>query len=192
MPLLLLCAARLLVSSTGHSDARRLISAVHLKVCLSGVDGPSGATLPWELETEGVSHFVQMVQHLRTRNVLCVDDSLRKQKGLLVACECLCVYLVQHGSGVCRRHAEASSGLCDRRGWEADYHHADFPPKHFSRESPDPQQEESDFRHVGTNMTSGTHLLQLLIFWLLLLFHFFLLVNVLSNKRFNVSPLAKS
>lgn len=46
------------------------------------------------------------------------------------------MYLVQHGSGMCCRQTEASSGLCDRRGWKADYHYPDFPLQHFPSKSP--------------------------------------------------------
>lgn len=57
---------------------------------------------------------------------------------------CVCVYLVQHGSGVCCRQTEASSGLRDRRGWKADYHYTDFPLQHFSSESPDRRQKQTE------------------------------------------------
>lgn len=52
----------------------------------------------------------------------------------------VCVHLVQHCSGVCCRQTEASSGLCDRCGWKAHDHHANFPLQHFSSESPDQRQ----------------------------------------------------
>lgn len=45
----------------------RVISAVQLKVCLVREVRPRGIFLPWELQTEKVSHLIQMVQHLRTK-----------------------------------------------------------------------------------------------------------------------------
>lgn len=71
------------------------------------------------------------------------------------------VYLVQHGSGVCCRNTEASSGLCYRRGWKADYHYANFPLKHFSSESPGHQWKtetiitsQSHISHIFTRICS--------------------------------------
>lgn len=62
---------------------------------------------------------------------------LKSQRGIAAnVCMPVHVYLVQHGSGVCCRQTEASSGLCDRRGWKADYHYTNFPLQHFSSKSP--------------------------------------------------------
>lgn len=45
----------------------RVISAVQLWVCLIEEVRPSGVFPPWELQTQKVSHLIQMVQHLRTK-----------------------------------------------------------------------------------------------------------------------------
>lgn len=66
---------------------------------------------------------------------------------------CVCVYLVQHFCGVCSRHAEASSGLCDRRCWKADHHDADFSLQHFSSKSPEQHQEQGLTHSAGITLS---------------------------------------
>lgn len=89
---------------TQWSKVRGRLSAINVEVRLVVQVGPRVESPPRELQTEQVSHFIQMVQHL-----------------------------VQHLSGVRGRQTEASSGLSNGSRRETHHHHADPPLQHLPR-----------------------------------------------------------
>lgn len=62
----------------------------------------------------------------------------------------LCAHLVQHGSSVCCRQAEASTGLRYRCGWKTNHHNTYFSLQHFTSKSPSQQQKGNNHKFKST------------------------------------------